>query len=201
MTSPTIEQAIDVEWKRLGSPGTWWNAEERISIARQTRLARDGMAADACMLSDIAVEAVRRIADGAHTIDKTWIDSCHERGLDPLPMVELLAVVSKVVAIDTYLEGMGTEPRPLPDATPGEPSREGVEGARIDHGWLPTKGRAGAPVCFSAVAAEHQGWHEIHRAFYLDIEEMRDLDIHKGLHRSQMELLAARTSHYNDCFY
>jgi len=31
--------------------------------------------------------------------------------------------------------------------------------------------------------------------------EMMDTSIVKNLHRSQIELLAARTSNYNDCFY
>lgn len=196
-----IESAIDNERKRTGAPGTWWTAAERVAIARQARRAKSGDTAGEEPLSIVANEAAAMIAANAHHIDQRWIRNCHDRGLEPLPMVELLAVVAKIVAIDTCLRGVGREPVDLPPPAAGEPSRETVEGADINRGWLPTTGPASAPVCLSAVAAEHQAWEELHSAFYLSIEEMRDLDIDKGLHRSQIELLAARTSYYNDCFY
>jgi len=198
----SIARVIAAEWDRLGSPGTWWTGTQRTEIGRQARRARDGEPVDDSELPDLVIEAIRKIAVDAHTIDQAWIQRCHERGLEPLPMVELLAVIAKLVAIDTFLEGTGEQERPLPESQKGEPSRAIVEGATINGGWLPTKGTAGAPVCFSAVAAEEQAWHELHSVLYLSTEEMRDLDVNKdGLHRSQIELLAARTSHYNDCFY
>ncbi len=41
----------------------------------------------------------------------------------------------------------------------------------------------------------------LHGPIYLTYEEMADLDFRRGLHRSQMELVAARTSAINECFY
>lgn len=43
---------------------------------------------------------------------------------------------------------------------------------------------------------------DVHGALYLTIQEMGDLEIVRdGLERAQMELVAARTSMLNDCFY
>ena len=42
---------------------------------------------------------------------------------------------------------------------------------------------------------------ELHGVLYLSLDEMADPTIEKTLTRAQMELIAARTSLLNDCFY
>ena len=49
--------------------------------------------------------------------------------------------------------------------------------------------------------AEIAAMFALHGVLYLSLEEMMDLEVVKGLTRAQMELLAARTSLLNDCFY
>ena len=196
-----LEETISTEWGRLSSAGTLWRGEERLAIARAARGARAGESAQNSILSDVAVRAVRQIATQAHEIDQAWVNSCQEGGLEPLPMLELLAVTAKLSAIDTFSLGVGRQLRPLPQPRGGEPSQETVAGAEIDHGWLPTRGPAGAPNCFSAVSMDHDALHELHSSFYISLPEMRNLELVKDLHRSQLELLAARTSFVNDCFY
>lgn len=197
----SITTAIAAETKRWSQLGTCWSGEERVAIAREARLAFQGETSNGNGLSEVAANAVHKIAVDAHHIDQKWITRCHERGLEPLAMVELLAITAKVTAVDTCVMGIGEELPSIPAPEAGEPSRQVVEGARTNHGWLPTKGRASAPVCFSAVADEDHAMHELHTGLYLSMEEMRDHDIVKELHRTQIELLAARTSYYNDCFY
>ena len=41
----------------------------------------------------------------------------------------------------------------------------------------------------------------VEAAFYLATGEMGELDVQRGLHRTQMELVAARTSLLNECFF
>ncbi|MDZ7685339.1 MAG: hypothetical protein U5O39_10360 [Gammaproteobacteria bacterium] len=200
--SNTIEDAIERDWQRIRATGTWWTGDERIAIAREWRAAQAGESPGPSLLPDVAVEAIQTIATRANTIGSPWIESCHERGLDPLPMVELMALVARMSAIDTYDIGVRDQLAPLPEPLDGEPPPgTAPQNARINAGWLPTVGRAGAPVCMSAVPAEHEAWEDLHSHLYLSIAEMRELDLTKDLHRAQMELLAARTSHYNDCFY
>jgi hypothetical protein len=43
--------------------------------------------------------------------------------------------------------------------------------------------------------------HQLQAAFYLATGEMGELDVQRGLHRTQMELVAARTSLLNECFF
>lgn len=197
----SITKAIAAETKRWRQPGTWWSGEERVAIAREARLALQGETSEGNGLSEVTVNAIHKIAVDAHHVDQKWITRCHDRGLEPMAMVELLAITAKVAAVDTCAMGIGDELPSIPTHESGEPSRQIVEGAGLNHGWLPTRGRASAPVCFSAVADEDHAMHELHTGLYLSMEEMRDHDIVKDLHRTQIELLAARTSYYNDCFY
>lgn len=198
---PEIEAMLDRQWQGLARAGTWLRDSERISVARVVRDARAGRESDSRGLSATAVEAARKIAVDAHHITGEWVTGCHERGLDELPMLELTSVVARVAAMDTFATGIGAELTPLPEAAGGEPTRETVKGAKKTKGWQPTRGVAGAPNAFSAVAAEHEALHDLHSAFYLSLEEMGQMEIDKGLDRGQMELLASKTSDYNDCMY
>ncbi|NIR35295.1 MAG: hypothetical protein GWN79_03150 [Actinobacteria bacterium] len=72
----------------------------------------------------------------------------------------------------------------------------------IDGGWVPTVGRASAPSSLSAVPAEVDAMFDVAGVLYLTLVEMGDLTrVRDDLHRTQMELTAARTSWLNDCFY
>lgn len=196
-----IEKVIAKQWQRLASAGTWFTGEQRVGIARVARQAQAGLDTGCDKLPGITVEAASKIAMDAHNIDQVWVEQCFAGGLTPLQMVELTAIVAQLSTIDTYTTGIGETLRELPEPLPGDPGRKEVKGAKLTRGWYPTRGVAGAPNCFSAVAAENEALHDIHEAMYLGMQEMADVSIVKTLHRSQIELLAARTSNYNDCFY
>ena len=68
-------------------------------------------------------------------------------------------------------------------------------------GWVPTVGPASPPSALSSVPDEHEAMHDLHAIFYLAVADMADLDADRGLHRTQMELVAARTSLLNECFF
>ena len=196
-----IENVIANQWQRLANAGTWFTGEQRVAIASVVRQAQAGEPVHSEVISAVVIEAAEKIAVNAHAINQFWVDECYDRGLKPLQLVELTAIVSQLSTIDTYTMGLGAELRALPDPKPGNPIEVEVKGAKLTRGWYPTRGVAGAPNCFSAIAAENEALHDIHGAMYLGMEEMADNSIVKTLHRSQIELLAARTSKYNDCFY
>jgi hypothetical protein len=196
-----IELVVADQWLRLANAGTWFTGVQRVAIARITRQAQADEPINSEGVSSIVADATVKVAVNAHTINEKWVEGCYERGLKPLELVELTAIVAQLSTIDTYTLGIGDVLRKLPEPQAGSPSEEEVKGAKLTRGWYPTRGIAGAPNCFSAVADENKALHDIHEAMYLSMEEMANVSIVKTLHRSQIELLAARTSNYNDCFY
>ncbi len=196
----TYLDGVDREWERLGRPGTWLTGEERVAVATVAREARAEVDRGDHGLSGVAGAVARRVSAEPATIRPDWIDTNLVAGLDHLAYVEIIGIVARLAAVDTFLLGIGWPERPLPPAQPGEPSRQVVDEATITDAAVPMVG-TGAPGSLTAVAAESEAQFDLHGALYLSIDEMGDMDISKDLHRTQMELVAARTSRLNDCFY
>ena len=199
--APPYKELIEREWDRIGSPGTWLTGSQRVEVAVQARAAKADVEVAAADLSEPAVEAARTISAAAHEIRGPWVASLIDRGMTHLDYVEILGIVARLTAVDTFLFGVGQPERPLPTAKPGEPSRAIVAGATINKGWAPTVGVAFAPNALSAIAAEDEALHDLHDAFYLSIKQMADIAIVRDLQRDQLETIAARTSLINECFF
>jgi len=196
-----FEALVGREWDRMANAGTWWTGAERVAIAEEARLARTG-APSHDELNPAAVEAARRVSAEAATIRQVDVDRWAATGLDPFAYVELVSVVSRLAAIDVAAFGLGMDERPLPQPQAGEPSRERPADAVVSDGWVPTVGPAWAPGSLSAVPDEVDAMFDVHGVLYLSIEQMGDNEIVRdGIHRTQIELTAARTSWLNDCFY
>ena len=194
------QRLLDQQYARLAAPGTWWNGAERVAIVATMRRTQQGEFEIAECLGEDVSGFVHKVSVSAFDIDENYVKAAGAI-MTPLQVVELTALVAQFSALDTFLYGAGFTLRELPVPISGEPTQLEVKGAKLMRGWFPTRGTAGAPNCFSAVADEDKALHDIHSIIYLSMEEMADLNVVKDLHRSQIELLAARTSNYNDCFY
>lgn len=200
LAAPTeITDLIDRQWERLRHAGTWFTGAERVALAASAR----GDLSD----TSPAHQAAREIHDHPAEITRSWLGTLEDRGLTLAEYVEVLGIVAQLRAVDTFLFGLGEQQRALPDPVDGEPTRVVVEEAAIEGGWVPTVGPAFPPSVLSAVTAENEAMHDLHENFYLapaagegytmaNLHAVRD-----GLSRSQMELVAARTSLINDCFF
>ncbi len=193
-----FEALVDREWERLSHPGTWWTGEQRVAIASEARYGNS----DGHLLPDAAKEAARRVSMDAATIRPADIERWAAEGLDAFAYVELVGIVGRLAAIDVAAFGLGLDERYLPEPLLGEPTQERPTDAEVTTGWVPTVGPAGAPSCLTAVPAEMDAMWDVHGVLYLSLDQMMDLEIERdGIHRSQMELAAGRTSWLNDCFY
>lgn len=203
MTTPIeeYESALGVQWQHLARPGTWWTGPERVTIAAEARLATRGL--PPCRaLPSAATEAARTVATQASTIRPATISHWTNSGLDVFAYVEIVGIVALVMALDVAAFGLGRSQYPLPIGEPGEPSRERPDGAETSNGWVPTVGPAWAPEALSAVTAERDAMTAIHGPLYMTMQQMGDMGIvRNGMTRPQIELVAARTSMLNDCFY
>ena len=196
----TYTDGLDRERTRMAAPGTWWTGAERVAIVATARAAREGRAVPSSSLTSAAVEAARRLAVDPH-VDQPWIDDLVQGGVDLFSYVELLALVTRISAVDSFFFGIGADPLVLPSPAPGRPTGQKVAEAEIQGALVPTVGVPFPPTALTAVPPEAEALGDLHTVLYLSMFEMGDLHIVKDLTRVQIEFIAARTSLLNDCFY
>ena len=199
-----LDAAIARQWDRLGLAGTWLTGVERLQVACIARSGRAnddaGTEGDAALDEPSALVA-SLVGSHASTVTGQTVDHLESLGLRRQRYVEIVGVVSRVLAVDTFERGIGRPLRKLPRPVDGTPSRHTVAGAKRRAGWVPTVGAISPPTALSAVSDEAVAQAELHRALYLSYEDMADLTAVRELTRAQMELVAARVSYLNDCRY
>jgi hypothetical protein len=209
--------AFDAAWAWLASPGGSWTGAEKVAIAEVVRAARarpiwdrrptaiDHL--DATLgpgtLSPLVVDTVERISVEPGSIDREWAEAVIDV-LGAVAYAELVAVVATVVPIDRGCALLDREAEPLPTPVPGATTGEHAE-AIVDIGaFIPVAaGFGGANVAKSLSIAPTANMARLRvvRALYSG-ERFGELRWEDGaLDRPQVELLAARTSALNECFY
>jgi alkylhydroperoxidase family enzyme len=190
-------------WGHLSTAGTWWSGPERVAIAEIARAAyQDQPIPEGDLLPVPAREAAALVGKQPSAITAELIQTWEIAGLDATQYVELIAVAAQVTTVDTFHRAMGLELEPLPYPQSGTPSRElPAVPARKTRAWVPMVGPPTIPTSLSAVPNEMAALEALHGPAYLTYEEMSDPTIQKGLSRAQMELVAARTSAINECFF
>lgn len=186
----------------IASPGARWTGAQRNSIAAVARAANAG---DELLASDLSPETsaiAATVAAEAHTVTADMIDNyvaAVDRDVESF--VEIVGVVSRQTAIDTFTRGVGAADLAFAPAEPGSPTGQTSRAAKRRSAFVPTVGPAGATSSLSAVATEDLAQEDLHGTLYLSYAEMGDLRIEKGLPRWQLELIAARTSLINHCLF
>ncbi len=191
-----IDAVVEDQWSRLGTAGTWMTGDERVDLIRMVR----DPAADVD-LDEPTRTAAAAVAHRAASLTADVVDDLESAGLRRERYVEIVGVVSRVSAIDTFERGLGRAQRDVPIARPGRPNRSVIAAARRRAGWVPTVGAIGPPTALEAVPAEAAAQEALHGALYLSYRDMADLHAERGLTRAQMELVAARVSYLNDCLF
>ena len=170
-------------------------------------------------LPDIAVEIVHRIRTDPARLTRGWYEGVIEAGLTPEQYIEIVSVVAHTVALDSFARGLGISPLPLLQPANGVPTRHRPAGAMPGPAWVPwiegadlTEAEAGIyPVgrppanihkAMSLVPAEVKSFFDLCEHHYLGPFEMRDFGREfRAITHAQIELLAARVSALNRCFY
>ncbi|WP_423917090.1 alkylhydroperoxidase-related (seleno)protein [Candidatus Poriferisodalis sp.] len=211
---------IAARWAR---PGTWWAAAQRAEIVRQVRAARDhrtdngdvlppwvqpssidGLVDADGPLPTAAVDAIWRTTNHPGTLTEDWYQSIIDRGVDPLAYVELVGVVAQANCVDRFADALELPRIDLDEPADGPPTREGAPAA-VKYHWVPTADIKMPNVikALSAVPAENESLFILSDAQYVPMERVRGelINDQNSLNRPQIELLAARTSKLNECFY
>ena len=147
-----------------------------------------------------AIQAAALLGDTPARATRAWAESTIGV-LGSGAYVELVGVVSRSTAVDSFHRALGAAMPPFPDVVSGSPSGLTDEAARPGPAWVPMVGGSSIVGALSAVPSEAAAQEDMHGPLYLTYEQMGDLQFVRGLSRPQMELTAARTSAINECFY
>lgn len=170
-------------------------------------------------LPDAVVGAAHRIRTDPGRLSRAWYDEVRGAGVDEGHYVELVAVVAMTAGVDAFARSLGAPPPPLPEPRPGRPSCHRPVTARRNGAWVATIAAAeasgdeidlygGAAIvpniasALSLVPAEARTLRRLMEPHYMALDFVPDpTHRHGALDRTQMELIAARVSALNQCFY
>jgi len=178
----------------------------------------DAAHASSSDLLPASVDAVHRVVTDPGRLSRRWVEEVVAAGLSDAHLVELVSVVCTVMLVDGFARAVGAGVFPLPDPVAGEPSSRRPSEA-VDEGYfvptipfavglrlglyepspfMPNVGRG-----LSLVPEEMRSARDLMLAHYMKYEQVATDWEPRGraISRSQMELVAARTSAKNDCFY
>ncbi|MFN0090021.1 MAG: alkylhydroperoxidase-related (seleno)protein [Acidimicrobiales bacterium] len=205
--------------QRWATTGSFWTAAQRLAIVEAVRRARDseplapwvtpssveGLIEDTADLPVAAVDAVWRLTNHPGTLTLDWYQQLLFRGLAAGPYVELVAVVAQANCLDRFTDALGVDRYPLAPPTPGEPTPELAADCEVRNHWVPTAPIKGANVikALSLLPFENESRRILSDAHYVpESALLGGLGVGRGsLSRPQIELIAARTSTLNECFY
>ena len=206
------------------SPGTWLDSQTRTAILKERRAASQCTLCQArnSALSPYAaqgehdtvtalpadlIELVHRLATDSGRLTKRWFDSLIVDGMQPEVYVETVGLVATSLIIDSFAGALSCEAAEPGEPQSGVPSQVKNPGVIEDGAWVPLLDvpqepseveLPTAPNIFRAmglVPAAIEHFFSVMRAQY----SLTAVDI--SLSRSQVELIAARVSALNQCFY
>lgn len=210
---PATLAAHNATLEAIAAPGAWWSGPDRLAIVRAARTAPtcafcaerdvptlpiDGEHDNDGELPPIAVEAIHAIRNDSGRLTRRWFDDVIDMGMLPEAYVELVAVTASSVIVDTFAQGMGLDMPELPEGVGGTPTLERSDDVEDAGAWLPLarEGRANILRSLALVpSALKLFFATFGRSYYMAPDSQFALD------RAQVELVAARVSAVNECFY
>jgi len=164
------------------------------------------------------VDVIHRVRTDPARLSRPWFDAVIAGGLEVPAYVEAIAVVTMVTGVDYFARALGIAPFPFPEPGAGTPSRYLPASAKPGTAWVPMiapEDAAGPEAdlyppgamipnivrALSLVPAEARTLQMLSAAHYLSVEQISDPAARRSLDRMQTELVAARVSALNQCFY
>ena len=222
-----VIDAFRAVYAGLAAPGQTLTSAQRIEVARVVRNAAPrplwdkapdlfsfehsaptsssapGASEMADGLSPFLQALTERIAVESRSLDRQTVAAIVDRIGDAM-YAEVVAIVAQVVPIDHCLRAIDESLEPLPDAGAGDPSLDRPEGlGDIGAFIVATEPYVGPNVArsLSLAGPDNALRLKIVRSMYSgkNFGEMVWTD--RALSRPQIELVAARTSALNECFY
>ncbi len=221
---PRIIESHDKAIAAFSEPGTWLEARTKTAILKERRVASQCTLCQARKsaltpysvegnhdyVTDLPaeiIEVVHRVTTDSGRLTKRWFDELMQSGMRAEVYIEIVGLVATSLIIDSFSEMLGQELAKPTEPQQGLPSK--VKNSKvIEQGaWVPLLDvpqepteveLPTAPNIFRAmglVPAAIEHFFSVMRAHY----SLTEFDI--SLSRPQVELIAARVSALNQCFY
>lgn len=189
--------------------------ERRQSLSPEHPAGRHARSSD---LPEPLLELAHRVRGDPQRLSRGWFERTLESGVGEGSYVEAVGIVAFTAGIDYFCRAIGLPPFALPEPVPGEPSRHVPEGLSDGGAWVRTLAPedasgpeeslyGGAPFVPNIVRALSQvPDHARHlqrdmRSHYVGLDQLVNPRAGRDLDRRQIELVAARVSALNECFY
>jgi hypothetical protein len=193
----------------------------RLCIERKASLSPEHPKGRHARVSDLAealVEIVHRLRLDPQRLSREWFERVTAAGLDEGAYVELIGIGAFSAGVDYFCRALGIEPFALPSPLPGEPSRYRPPNARAGTAWvsmIAPEDAAGAEANLYpaggfvpniaralSLVPDHVRMLQLESAsHYVPMSDIPNPMVRRSLDRLQIELVAARVSAMNECFY
>ncbi len=168
------------------------------------------------ILAPELIDRIHLVVSDAPRMTKAAIDALGEVGLNAKHYIEALGIAATVRSIDQACRGMGVPRHALPTPVGGEPSHETPPGLGNIGAFIPVIASAPPPSpnedlwgkqtvnvirALSGVPDAVRDIKLLADVQYVSLDDFEDPSLRRTLSRPQMELIAARVSAVNECFY
>lgn len=165
-----------------------------------------------------AIDVIHRVVTDPGRLTRSWFESAIDGGLSDAEYVELAVVTVLTTAVDTYARTVGSPLWVLPEVVDGEPTRIRPENLTDEGAYVPVIPSGGAgpaeadlynpfgPNIYRAISLvpnQARLFIDILAAQYMPPKHVADAASNGGraISRPQIELIAARVSALNGCFF
>lgn len=166
-------------------------------------------------LSEPLIDLIHRVRTDPGRLSRRWFDRLLASGLSEGEYVEAVGIVAMAAGLDTQCRALGIAPFPLPEPLSGAPSRHRPEGVTAGIAWVPLlapedaagpeadlyRGAEFVPNIMRALSLVPEHVRVLRRSSDAHYVAPRDMHARRAIDRQQIELVAARVSALNECFY
>jgi len=167
-------------------------------------------------LSPACVDVAHRVRVDSGRLSKGWFERTRD-DLDEGAYVEVVGIVALLAGMDQVCRALGIPRFELPEPLPGEPSRQRPANLVSGIAWVPMLAPEDAtgpeadlyvsefvPNIMRALSSVPSHARMLQResiTHYVPMDDLLNPEAGRDLDRTQIELVAARVSALNECFY
>ena len=217
-------KAHAAQWDRIGQPGAFWKAEERVAFVKESRSSQscdfcklrkeaispysiEGEHTSVTNLPPVLVDTIHRIRTDPQRITRRMFDEVIASNYSQEQYIELVSVVTTSTIIDTLHHALDICLPELPEINFGDPLGQERPHLVDEGAWVPlsdTKfsltdtGMPSAPNITRAMGCVPSAV-ELFFGTFRHHYSLKNIPM--NISQSQAEYVASRVSSINECFY